>query len=110
MLAKIKVPANDEVGLVAATTEAARGDGKKEWDVDPGASFHVSHTQAGMSAYKKAPAGTAVEVADGTVLPVDGFRKVEVDLDQQVTRAKPVKMVAVAYVPGLLRNLPSTVE
>ena len=80
MLAKINVPANTEVGLVAATTGEPRGDGKEEWDSDSGASFHTSHTQAGMTAYRKTPTGTAVEVADGTILPVDGFGTVEVDL------------------------------
>ena len=34
-----------------------------------------------MTAYKKAPAGTTVEVAGGTILPVDGFGVVEVSLD-----------------------------
>ena len=37
------MPANAEMGLVAVTTEAARGDGKEEWDLDSGASFHKSH-------------------------------------------------------------------
>ena len=68
----------------------------------------MSHTRAGKTAYKKAPAGTTVEVADGTILQVDGFAPVEVDLDQPGTMTKPVKMVAVAYVPGLSRNLLST--
>ena len=58
-----------------------------------------------MTAYNKAPAGTAIEVADGTFLPVDEFRTVEVDLEQPGTTTKPVKMVAAAYVPGLLRYL-----
>ena len=66
------------------------------------------HTQAGMTAYKKAPAGTTVEVADGTVLPVDGFGTVEVDSDQPGTTTKPMKMVDVAYVPGPSRDLMST--
>ena len=35
-----------------------------------------------MTAYKKALAGTTVEVSDRTILPVDGFGTVEVDLDQ----------------------------
>ena len=56
----------------------------------------------------RAPAGTTVEVADGTVLPVDGFRTVEMDLDQPSTTTKPVKMVSIAYVPGFSRNLLST--
>ena len=82
-------------------TGAARGDGKEERDLDSGASFHMSHTQAGMTAYQRAPAGTTVEVADKTILPVDGFGTVEVDLDQMGTTTKPVKIVSVAYVPGL---------
>ena len=108
MLAKINVPANAEMGLVAATTEAAREEDKEEWDSDSGASFHMPHTQAGITAYKKVPAGTTVEVADGTMLPIDGFGTVEVDLGQPGTTTKPVKMVSVAYVPGLSRNLLST--
>ena len=68
---------------------------KEEWDSDSGA-----------SAYKKAPAGTTVEVPDGTILPVDGFGRVEVDLDQPGTTTKPAKMVSVGYMPGLSRNLP----
>ena len=102
------MPANSEVGLVAATIGAARGDGKKEWDSDSGSSFHMCHTQAGMPLCKKAPAGMTVEVVDGTILPVDGFVTVEVDLDQPGTTTKPVKIVSVAYVPGLSRNLLST--
>ena len=104
------MPANTEAGLVAATTGAARGDGNEEWDSDSGASFHVSHRQAGMTACKKVPAGTTFEVADGAILLVDGFGTVEVDLDQPGTTTKPVKMVSVAYVPGLSRNLLSTCE
>ena len=68
--------------------------------MDSGAAFHMSHTRAGMAAYKKAPVGKTVEVADGTILPVDGFGAVEVDLDQPGTTTKPVKMVAVAYMQG----------
>ena len=108
MLAKIIVPANSEVGPVAATIGAARGEGEEEWDSDPGASFHMSHTRAGTTAYKGAPAATTVEIADGTILPVDGFGTVEVDLNQSGTTTKSVKMVVVAYVPGLLWNLLST--
>ena len=68
----------------------------------------MSHTQAGMTAYKKAPAGTTFDVADGTILPLDGFGTLEVELDQPGTTTKPVKMVSVAHVPGLSRNLLST--
>ena len=108
MLVRTNVPANSEVELVAVTIGAARGDGKEGWDLDSGASFHTSHTRVGINAYKKAPAGTTVEVADGTILPVDGFGAVEVDLDQPGTTTKLVKMVSVASVPGLSRNLLST--
>ena len=53
---------------------------------------------------------TTVEVADGTILPVDGFETVEVDLDQPGTTTKPVVVVCVSYVLGLSRNLLSTRE
>ena len=97
MLAKINEPANAELGLVAATTRAARGDGKEGWDSDSGVSFHIFHTMDEITAYKKAPAGTTVEVADGIILPVDGFGTVEVYLNQPGTASKPVKMVSVVY-------------
>ena len=102
------VPANSDVGLVTSTIGAAREDSKEEWDSDPGASFHMSHTQSGMIVYKKAPPGTIIEVADGTILPVDGFETIKVDLDQLGTTTKPVKVVAVSHLPGLSRNLLST--
>ena len=65
---------------------AAHGDGKEEWNSDSGATFHMSHTRTGMTAYKKASPGTSVEVADGTILPVDGFGTIEMDLDQPGSR------------------------
>ena len=68
----------------------------------------MSHTQAGITVYIKAPAGTTVEVPDETILPVDGFGAVVVDLNQRCTTTKRVKMVSVAYVPERLRNLLST--
>ena len=110
MLAKTNVPANAEVGLVSAMTGEARGDGKEEWDLDCGASFPMSHTQAGMTAYTKAPVRTTVEVADRTILPIDGLGTAEEDLDQPGTTTKPVEIVLVPYVPGLSRNLLSTRE
>ena len=108
MLAKINVPANAEEGLVATTAEAARGDDREESDSDSGASFHKSHTQAEMTAYKKASARTIVDVTDGTILPIDGLGTVKVDLEQPDTTTKPVNMVSVAYVPERSWNLLST--
>ena len=70
----------------------------------------MSHTLAGMSAYKKASPGTTVEIADGNILPVDGFGRIEVDLDQPGPTTKMVKMDDVAYVPGLSRNLLFTIK
>ena len=99
MLAKRNVPANAEVRLVSAMTGVARGDGKEEWHSDSGASFLMSHIQAGTTAYTKAPVGTTVEVADRTI---------KVDLDQPGTMTKSVEIVFVAHVPGLSRNLLST--
>ena len=108
MLAKMVVPANSKVVLVTATIGVARGDGKEKWDSDSDASFHMYHTQARITSYKKVPAGTTVEVTDGTTLPVDGFGTIEMDLDQLSIETKPVKMVSVAIVPGFSRNLLST--
>ena len=102
------VPAKSEVGLMAATIGAACGDGKEERDSGSGATIHMSHTQARMTTYNTVPAGKTVEVADGTILPVDGFETVEVDLDQPGTTTKLAKMVVVAYVPEISRNLLST--
>ena len=110
MLAKLIVLAVPEVETVATMVGAARGDRKEEWESDSGATFHMSHTRAGMSAYKKASPGTNVEIADGNILPVDGFGRIEVDLDQPGHTTKMVKMDDVAYVPGLSRNLLSTIK
>ena len=45
------------------------------------------------------------------MLLTDGFGIINVDLeDQPGSTTKPVKMVAVAYVPRLLRNLLSTLK
>ena len=65
-------------------------------------------SRAEMTAYEKVSPGTTVEVADGTILLVDGFGTIEVDLDQPSTTNKPVKMVTVAYMSGLSRSLLST--
>ena len=110
MLAKLTVPVVPEVRAVAAMVGAARSDRKEEWESDSGATFHISHTRAGMSVYKKASPRTNIEIADGNILPVDGFGRIEVDLDQPGHTTKMVKMDDVAYVPGLSRNLLSTVK
>ena len=86
MLARKSVPANTKVGLVAATIGVTRGDVKEEWDLDSGvSSFRMSHTQAGMTAYKKVPAGTTVEVDDWKISPVDEFGTVEMELNHPGT-------------------------
>ena len=77
VLAKLTVPAVPEVRAVAAMAGAARGDRNEEWESDSGATFYTSHTRAGMSGYKKASPGTTVEIADGSILPVDGFGRIE---------------------------------
>ena len=110
MLEKLTVPAIPEVRAVAAMVGTARGDRKDEWESDSGSTFHMSHTRAGMSAYKKASPGTNAGIADGNILTVDGFGRIEEDLDQPGHTTKMVKMDDVAYVPGLSRNLLSTVK
>ena len=62
------------------------------------------------TASKMASPGTNVEIADGTILPVNGFGRIEVDLAQPGHTTKMVKMDDVAYVPGLSRNLLSTIK
>ena len=47
---------------------------------------------------------------DSTSKLTDGFGRIEVDLDQPGHTTKTVKMDDVAYVPGLSRNLLSTVK
>ena len=95
MLAKLNVPANSEVGPMAAMKGAARGGSP---------AFHVSHTRAGMATYKKASPRTTVEVADGNILLVEGFGTTKVDLDETSNTTKLVWMGTVAYVSGLSRN------
>ena len=70
---------------------------------------HVAHPRWNVC-YKKASPGTTVEIADGKILPVDGFGRIEVDLDQPGHTTKMVKMDDVAYVPGLSRNLLSIIK
>ena len=110
MLTKLTVPAVPEVRVVGAMVGAARSDRKEVWESDSGDTFHMSHTRAGMSADKKASPGTNVEIADGNNLPVDGFGRIEVDLDQLGHTTKMVKINDVGYVPGPSRNLLSTVK
>ena len=51
LLENLTVPAVLEGRAVAAMVGAARGDRKEEWKSDFGATFHMSHTHAGTSAY-----------------------------------------------------------
>ena len=110
MLAKLTVPVVPEVRAVAAMVGAARSDRKEEWESDSGATFHRSHTRAGMSAYKKASLGTNVEITDGNILALDGLGRIEVVLDQPGHTTKVVKMDDVADVPRLSRNPLFTVK
>ena len=110
MVAKLTVPAVPEARAVAAMVGAARGDRKEKWESDSGATFHTSHTRAGMSSYKKVSPGTTVGIADGNILPVDRFGKIGVDVDQPGHTTKMVEMDDVAYVPGPSRNLLCTIK
>ena len=101
MLAKLTVSAVPEVRAVAAMGGAARCNREEKWESDSAATFHMSHIRAGMSSYNKASPRTTVEIADGNILPVDGFGRMEVDLDQPGHTTEMAKMDDVAYVPGL---------
>ena len=104
MVAKPNMPANADVGLVVATIAATHGCGKDKWNLASGATFHMSHTQVGMTAYKKASAGMTAEVAHGTILPVDRLETIEINLDQPGTTTKPVNMLP-SRMSALSRNL-----
>ena len=110
MTEKMKISVNFEVGLMSAMAGAACEGSQKDLESNFGATLFMPHNRPGMTAYKKAPPGTTTEVADETILPVDGFETIEVDLDQSGSTTEPVKMVAVAYVPGFSRDLLSTLE
>ena len=69
----------------------------------------MSPTPAGMTAYKKA-SGMTVVIADRIILPVDRFKTTAGNLHQPGNTTKLVKMGGVAYVPGLSRNLLSTLK
>ena len=95
---------------MAAMLGAAGGGSKEEWEPDSGATFHMPHTRVGMTAYKKAPRGMTVEVANWNFLPLNGFETLEVGPDQPGSTTKLVSMDAVAYMPGLSRSLVSTLK
>ena len=104
MLTKLDVSTTFEERSMAAMTGAACRGSKEKWESESSATFHMSDTRVGRTAYKKASPRTTVEVADGNILPKDGFGTVEVDLDQPGNRTELGKMGAVAYMPGLSRN------
>ena len=79
MLAKLNVPAISEVGPMAEMMGAARVGSEEECESDSGPAFHMPHTRAGMTAYKKASPRTTAQVADGNILPVYGFWRLEVN-------------------------------
>ena len=70
----------------------------------------MSHTRDRMSNYKKASSETNVEVADGNILPVDGFGRIAVDLDQPRSTTMMVRVDDVAYLLGLSSRQWSNVE
>ena len=110
MLAKLNVPTNSELGPMAAMIGKAHSGIKEKWESGFDATFHMSHTRAGMSIYKKALPGTTVEVVDGNTLPVEGYEAIDVDLDQPGSTTNSMRMVAVVYVPKRSRNLLSTLK
>ena len=104
------MPVNYKGGLIAAMIEAAREGSEEKWNSDFGGTFHMSHTRAGMTAYKKASPGITIKVAEGSIPPIDGFGTTDVNLDEPGDTTKPITVVAIAYVPGLSRNLLSILK
>ena len=110
MLVKLNVPANSDVEPIAAMMRAARRGSKEKFESESTKTFYRSNTRAGMAAYKKPSPETTVEVADGKILPVDGFGTIVLNLGQLGDTTKLGRMGAVAYVPVFSRNLLSTLK
>ena len=70
----------------------------------------MSYARAGMTAYKKTSPGTTVEVADGNILSVDGFRTLQIDPDQPRHTTKLVRIGAVTHESERSRDMLPTLK
>ena len=90
---------------VAVTRSAPAG--FESWIADSGSTEHMTSDATALTEYKPAVSGNMVEVADKTLLPVQGYGGLTLEL-QQPGGITAVTLQKVAHVPALGRNLLST--
>lgn len=69
----------------------------------------MSYSRALIHGQIKASPGAVVEIVDGNVLPMDGFGRIELELNQPGYTIK-MKTYDVAYLPRLSQNLVLTLK
>ena len=77
------------------------------WNVDSGSTERMTPDVTALTEYEPAVPGDMVEVADKTLLPVQGYGWLTLEL-QQPGGITAVTLQKVAHVPALGRNLLST--
>ena len=82
-------------------------EGFEMWNADSGSTEHMTPDATALTEYKPAVPGDMVEVADKTLLPVQGYDGLTLEL-QQPGGIIAVTLQKVAHVPALGRNLLST--
>ena len=90
---------------VAVTRSAPEG--CENWNADSGSTEHITPDATALTEYKPAALGNMVEVADKTMLPVQGYGGLTLEL-QQLGGLTAVTLPKVAHVPDLGRSLLST--
>ena len=82
-------------------------EGFESWIADSGSTEHMTPDATALKEYKPAAPGDMVEVADKTLLPVQGYGGLTLEL-QQPGGITAVTLQNVAHVPALGFNLLST--
>ena len=90
---------------VAVTISAPEG--FESWNADSGSTEHMTPDATALTEYKPAAPGDMVEVADKTLVLVQGYGGLTLEL-QQPGGITTVTLQKVAHVPALGRNLLST--
>ncbi|CAN0442399.1 unnamed protein product, partial [Ascophyllum nodosum] len=90
---------------IAATKSAPEG--FDTWIADSGSTKHMTPDATALTEYEPAAPQDMVEVADKTLLPVQGYGGLTLEL-QQPGGITAVTLQKVAHVPALGRNLLST--
>ena len=90
---------------VAVTKSAPEG--CESWNADSDSTEHITPDATALTEYKPAAPGNMVEVSDKTMLPVQGYGGLTLEL-QQLGGLTAVTLPKVAHVPALGRSLLST--